>query len=104
MSGRLEGKVAVITGATSGIGRATAAAFVAEGASIVAAGRSRARGEAVVAELGHSAVFEEADVAREEGVARVMDAAVATFGRVDCLFSNAGAASLDSVATISESE
>lgn len=102
MSGRLEGRIAVITGATSGIGRATAAAFVAEGASVVVVGRSRARGEAVVAELGNKAVFEEADVASEADVARVMDAAVSTFGQVDCLFSNAGAPFLDTVATVTE--
>jgi NAD(P)-dependent dehydrogenase (short-subunit alcohol dehydrogenase family) len=90
MSGRLEGKVAVITGATSGIGRATAKRFHEEGARLVVSGRDRAKGEALVAELGANAVFHAADVTSEEAVAGVVAAAVARFGRIDVLFNNAG--------------
>jgi NAD(P)-dependent dehydrogenase (short-subunit alcohol dehydrogenase family) len=62
MPGRLDGKVAVITGGTSGIGEATARMFAAEGARIVIAGRSEQRGNALSSELGQQAVFFRADV------------------------------------------
>ena len=68
MQGRLDGKVAVITGGTSGIGEATARMFVAEGARIVIAGRSEQRGNALSSELGQQAVFFRAD-GRHRGAA-----------------------------------
>ena len=64
--GRLNGKVAVITGATSGIGLRTAEVFVAEGAKIVIAGRRVAEGEALAKRLGADCVFLETDVTIEE--------------------------------------
>ena len=82
MDGRLAGKVAVVTGATSGIGEATARRFVAEGACVVAVGRNTERGTALEKELKHQAVFIGADVAHEAGVADAMNTAVERFGRV----------------------
>ena len=80
MPGRLDGKVAVITGATSGIGEATARCFVAEGARVVIAGRSEERGSALAGELGGQAIFHRADVMHESEIAAVIDAAVGRFG------------------------
>lgn len=88
--GRLDGKVAVITGATSGIGWRTAEVFVAEGARIVVAGRRVAEGEALAAQLGSSCVFKQTDVTDEAQVKALIDTALDTFGRLDCLFNNAG--------------
>ncbi|ACE99409.1 short-chain dehydrogenase/reductase SDR [Rhodopseudomonas palustris TIE-1] len=87
---RLDGKVAVITGATSGIGWRTAEVFVAEGARIVVAGRRVAEGEALAAQLGSSCVFKQTDVTDEAQVKALIDTALDTFGRLDCLFNNAG--------------
>ena len=100
MAGRLEGKVAIITGATSGIGEATAQRFAQEGARLVIAGRTTEKGEALARSLGANAIFQRADVLREEDIAALVDTAQARFGRLDCLFNNAGAATpckLDSV-------
>lgn len=89
--GRLEGKVAVITGATSGIGAATVEAYCAEGARVVFCGRNVELGEAVQARQPHgSAVYIQADVLREEDIARVIQTAVDRWGRLDILFNNAG--------------
>ena len=90
MSGRLEGKVAVITGGTSGIGEATVRLFVQEGARVVFSGRSEEAGTALATELGPSARFVRADVTREADVKATIDLAVEAFGRLDNLFNNAG--------------
>ncbi len=103
-SQRLKGKVAAITGATSGIGEATARRFVAEGAMVVIAGRTRSKGEAIASELGDPAMFVQADVSRESGVASVVDGAVERFGRLDCLFSNAGTPLPGEIETLTELE
>lgn len=86
----LEGKVAVITGATSGIGARTAEVFVAEGAKVVIAGRRQERGEAVARKLGDAASFISTDVSVEADVKAMIDHAVDRFGRLDCLMNNAG--------------
>jgi NAD(P)-dependent dehydrogenase (short-subunit alcohol dehydrogenase family) len=104
MPGRLDNKVAVITGATSGIGEATARLFVAEGARVVVAGRSVERGERLAAELGEQAFFFRADVMHEAEIGAVIDAAVARFGQLDCLFNNAGAATPGELDTITEEQ
>jgi NAD(P)-dependent dehydrogenase (short-subunit alcohol dehydrogenase family) len=104
MPGRLDGKVAVITGATSGIGAATARRFVAEGARVVIAGRSTERGSALAAELGRQAIFHRADVMHESEIAAVIDAAVERFGQLDCLFNNAGASAPGEIDTITEEQ
>ncbi|UYO40489.1 glucose 1-dehydrogenase [Rhodopseudomonas palustris] len=88
--GRLDGKVAVVTGATSGIGWRTAEVFVAEGARIVVAGRRTAEGEALAAQLGSSCVFKQTDVTDEAQVKALIGTALDSFGRLDCLFNNAG--------------
>jgi NAD(P)-dependent dehydrogenase (short-subunit alcohol dehydrogenase family) len=88
--GRLDGKVAVITGATSGIGLRTAEVFVAEGAKVVIAGRRGAEGEALAARLGANCVFRRTDVTVDAEVRGLIELAVETFGRLDCLFNNAG--------------
>lgn len=88
MTERLAGKVAVITGAGSGIGEAAARLFVAEGASVVVAD-VQDQGEALAKELG-AASFIRTDVTSEAAVAAAVDHAVATFGRLDCMINNAG--------------
>lgn len=88
---RLQGKVAVITGATSGIGLATAERFAAEGARIVICGRRAREGEAIAKRLGAACRFVAVDVTQEADVARVIQTTLETFGRLDCLFNNAGA-------------
>jgi NAD(P)-dependent dehydrogenase (short-subunit alcohol dehydrogenase family) len=94
----------VVTGATSGIGEATARRFVNEGARVVVVGRNEVRGHALAAELGDAAVFVKADVAHDVQVGRAVDAAVDRFGRLDCLFNNAGAALPGEIETITEAE
>ena len=88
--GRLDGKVAVITGATSGIGLRTAEIFVAEGAKIVIAGRRAPEGEALARKLGANCVFRQTDVTVEDQMRALIGQAVEKFGRIDCLFNNAG--------------
>jgi NAD(P)-dependent dehydrogenase (short-subunit alcohol dehydrogenase family) len=88
--GRLDGKVAVITGATSGIGLRSAEIFVAEGAKIVIAGRRAPEGEALAKRLGSSCIFRQTDVTMEEQMRALIAQAVEKFGRIDCLFNNAG--------------
>jgi NAD(P)-dependent dehydrogenase (short-subunit alcohol dehydrogenase family) len=104
MPGRLDGKVAVITGATSGIGAATAQRFVAEGACVVIAGRSEERGRHLAGELGPRAIFHRADVMHEAEIAAVIDAAVSRFGKLDCLFNNAGASTPGELDSITEEQ
>lgn len=88
---RLKDKVAIITGATSGIGRRTAELFVAEGAKVVVCGRRTSLGKALEAELGRErCLFVEADVTVEAEMKGLIDTAVKTWGRLDCLFNNAG--------------
>lgn len=90
MSGRLEGRVMVITGAASGIGAATARLAAGEGATVVIADIQDDLGRAVAAELGAPAGYVHCDVSREADVAGLVDHAVGTHGRLDCMFNNAG--------------
>lgn len=87
---RLDGKVCIVTGATSGIGRATAERFVAEGATVVLAGRRAELGASIAAALGPSASFVRTDVADEEDVRALITSTHERHGRIDCLFNNAG--------------
>jgi NAD(P)-dependent dehydrogenase (short-subunit alcohol dehydrogenase family) len=86
----LEGKVAVITGSTSGIGARTAELFVAEGARVVIAGRREEKGRQMARALGDAASFIRTDVTSESDVEAMIAHAVQTFGRLDCLINNAG--------------
>ena len=87
---RLDGKVAIITGATSGIGLRSAEIFVAEGAKVVIAGRRAPEGEALAAKLGSACSFLQTDVTDEAQMAALVAHTLTTFGRIDCLFNNAG--------------
>lgn len=87
---RLDGKIALITGAASGIGRAGARAFAAAGAAVVVADLNDKNGRAVVAELGDDkAMFQPLDVRSSEQVQAAVAATVGRFGRIDALFHNA---------------
>ena len=91
--GQLEKKVAVITGAASGIGRSTAIRFAGEGAAIVIADLNREGGESAARECketGGNAVFQLTDVAREEDIKNAVDRAVKEFDRLDIMYNNAG--------------
>ena len=89
--GRLDGKIAVITGATSGIGEATVDAYCAEGAKVVFCGRNEELGKQVEErQPDGTAVFVQADVLHEEEIAKVINTAVDRWGRIDVLFNNAG--------------
>lgn len=91
--GRLDKKVAVITGAASGIGRATALRFAGEGASVVIADLNREGGESAVRdcrENAGNAVFQLTDVSSEENIQGAINRAVKEFGRLDIIYNNAG--------------
>jgi NAD(P)-dependent dehydrogenase (short-subunit alcohol dehydrogenase family) len=97
MSGRLENKVAVITGGGNGIGRATVLRFLAEGARVVVADLNEATGKetlelAAKAGAGDRARFQRVDVANEAEVEAAVELATSAFGRLDVVFNNAGIA------------
>ena len=102
----LQGKVAIVTGGTQGIGRATAEKFAAEGASVVIVARARERLDAVVAAInknGGKAIGVPADMSNEADAARVIPAAVQAFGRVDILVNNAGTSNRGAFESVTDS-
>ena len=91
--GRLQDKVALITGSGSGIGRATALLFAREGAKVVVADRNPDGGNATVESIrsaGGEAIFVQADISRESDCAAMVQAAVDRYGRIDILHNHAG--------------
>lgn len=88
--GRLEGKVAVITGGASGMGEATARLFVREGARVVIADMQEEKGREVARSIGPECRFQRADVANSEDVRSLVVAAVEGFGKLDIMYNNAG--------------
>jgi len=90
VAGRMQGKVAVVTGAASGLGEATARLMHAEGASVILTDIQDDRGQRVAADLGERARYLHCDVSSEPDVAQAVDEAVREFGRLDCMFNNAG--------------
>jgi len=103
--GKLTGKVAIITGATSGIGKATALLFAEEGADLVVTGRRVELGKAVETEIrqrGVRCVFVQADHSKADDCSRVVERTLAEYGRVDILFNNAGIVTKGTAETTSE--
>jgi len=90
MTGRVAGKVAVITGAASGLGEATARLMHAEGAAVLLTDIQDDRGQRLAGELGARSRYLHCDVTAEPDVANAVDTAVREFGRLDCMFNNAG--------------
>src|SRR5262244_4436955 len=93
MAGRLEGKVALVTGGASGIGRATALTFAREGAKLVVADMNEDGGHQTVhmiTEKGGEAIFVRTDVSQAVEVQALISTAVETYGRLDCAHNNAG--------------
>ena len=102
MSGKLEGKVAVITGGNSGIGLATAKRFVAEGAYIFITGRRQAELDAAVKKIGENVAGVQGDVAKLADLDRLYATVKAKKGRIDILFANAGIGELAPLGAITE--
>ena len=93
MTVRMAGKVALVTGGSSGIGRATALAFAGEGARVAIANRTQETGEQVVGairEMGGEAIWVQTDVTQAAQVQALIQTVVETYGRLDCAFNNAG--------------
>jgi len=87
--GRLQDRVAIITGAARGMGEATAELYVAEGAQVVICDVNREQGEATAARIGANALFRHLDIRDEQGWKTLVDDVVARFGRIDVLVNNA---------------
>jgi NAD(P)-dependent dehydrogenase (short-subunit alcohol dehydrogenase family) len=102
MAGKLDGKVAVVTGGNSGIGLATAKRFVAEGAKVVITGRRQPELDAAVKEIGGSATGFRGDVSNLADLDRLYDVVKQKYGRIDVLFANAGVGDLVPLGQITE--
>ncbi|SKA34536.1 SDR family NAD(P)-dependent oxidoreductase [Consotaella salsifontis] len=100
--GRLDGKVAVITGANSGIGLASAKRFAQEGAKVFMTGRRQAELDRAVAEVGHGARGIQGDVAKMADLDRLFESVRKEAGRIDVLFANAGGGEFAALAEVSE--
>src|SRR5580704_13928917 len=104
MSGKLEGKVAVVTGANSGIGLATAKRFVAEGAFVFITGRRKDELDGAVKAIGENVIGVQGDVANLSDLDRLYSTVKAKTGRIDILFANAGIAELAPLGEITEEQ
>ena len=87
---RLENKVALITGGTSGIGAETARLFIKEGAQVVISGRSEEKGSKLAEELGENASYCLSDITKEEDIKKAISFTTDKLGQLDILFNNAG--------------
>ena len=101
---RLDGKVALITGGTSGIGEATVALFLEEGARVMIVGRNTGKGAEMVGALGEHAAFFQADVSDEAQIKAAVEATSRRFGRLDILFNNAGAGTTGGVEDVTPAQ
>ena len=90
MTKKLENKVALITGGTSGIGAETARLFINEGAKVVISGRSEEKGELLSKELGENSKYLLSDVTKEKDIENSVTETINEFGKLDILFNNAG--------------
>jgi NAD(P)-dependent dehydrogenase (short-subunit alcohol dehydrogenase family) len=104
MSSRLKGKMALVTGAGSGIGRACALALAQEGANVALVGRRKKLLEKVAAEIGGSAVALAADVSQKSEVDRIIEQTVSRFGGLNILLNNAGALHIGTAEQITEEQ
>ena len=104
---KLKGKVAIVTGSTSGMGRATAELFAREGAKVVVTGRNEERAKEVVDKIkseGNEAIYVIADMSDMDEVKKIFDTTIETYGTVDILFNNAGMLSLTPLMELSFEE
>ncbi|NLB32561.1 MAG: glucose 1-dehydrogenase [Tissierellia bacterium] len=104
---RLEGKVAIVTGSTSGMGRATAVLYAREGAKVVVTGRNEERAKAVVEQIkneGNEAMYVIVDTSKVEDAKVLVDKTIEAYGTVDVLFNNAGTLSMSSLKNVSLEE
>jgi NAD(P)-dependent dehydrogenase (short-subunit alcohol dehydrogenase family) len=87
---KLDGKIAIITGGASGIGEAAVRKFISEGASVVIADLQEKKGEELASSFGDKAIFHETDVSSESDIQKLVEVTIKRFGRIDCLYNNAG--------------
>lgn len=107
MGQKLQDKVAIVTGSTSGMGRATAKLFAEEGAKVVVVGRNEERAKAVVDDIvaaGGEAIYVIADSSQTESCQAIVDATLEAYGTVDILMNNAGMLSMSPLAEVSQEE
>jgi NAD(P)-dependent dehydrogenase (short-subunit alcohol dehydrogenase family) len=104
MGSRLKNKIAVVTGAGSGIGRACAVALAREGAQVALVGRRKERLEATAREIGDFALVLAADVSKKDEIARVVDHTIARFGGLNVLLNNAGVLHIGTAEQITEEQ
>lgn len=104
---KLKDKVAIVTGSTSGMGRATAIRFAREGAKVVVTGRNEERAKAVVDQIkseGNEAIYVIVDTSRVEDMKTLVDKTLEAYGTVDVIFNNAGALSMSPLEKVSLEE
>src|SRR5579863_1666342 len=104
MSSRLKNKVAIVTGAGTGIGRACAVALAREGARVALVGRRKDRLEETTREIGDSALVLAADISKKDEIARVVEQSVEHFGAINVLLNNAGVLHVGTAEQITEAQ